>query len=662
MRGLILGLVLMVGASGAARAAPLEAYGALPTILSMELSGDGSKLATVVSDGESQVIRVQTLPDGPVQSFGIGEVKIRALDWVGGEDLIITTSRTGTIPGVIAPRQEHYMAYRLNLPTREVKPLLRGSLSRSTTGSRMRDANTNMGASLNTLADLPAVRMIGGKPTLFLYGITFPDRYGVITVFEMDMRTNQPRLVEAGEPETRAIILGEDGTPLARSDYDERTGQWTLKLRQGAGWVVSRSVKALLDRPYLRGLGRKPGSVIVTEPNEAGDRHYEVTAAGWGEPLEMVADGLIRDPGTRRLIGYHVLVGDERRYTFFDPADQRAWEFVHAAFKGDRVSRETWSNDRRKIVVRADSPTDGPAYALIDLATRKAEWLGAEYEKLMPEDIAPMRPVRFKASDGLDLSGYLTTPRGREAKALPLVVLPHGGPAARDTPGFDWWAQALASRGYAVLQINFRGSDGFGWDHLQAGFGQWGRKMQTDLSDGVRHLAGQGIIDPKRVCIVGASYGGYAALAGATLDAGVYRCAASVAGISDLNRFVSWAKDRNGLDAFRYWTRFMGAESDRERVLTEISPAKHLDKVSIPILLVHGRDDTVVPLEQSRMMADALKAAGKPHQFTILAGEDHWLSRGETRVGMLNAVVGFLEAHNPPVDSSACERRRPPAI
>jgi dipeptidyl aminopeptidase/acylaminoacyl peptidase len=121
-----------------------------------------------------------------------------------------------------------------------------------------------------------------------------------------------------------------------------------------------------------------------------------------------------------------------------------------------------------------------------------------------------------------------------------------------------------------------------------------------------------------------------------------------VAGISDLNCFVSWAKDRNGLDAFRYWTRFMGAESDRERVLTEISPAKHLDKVSIPILLVHGRDDTVVPLEQSRMMADALRAAGKPHQFTILAGEDHWLSRGETRVGMLNAVVGFLEAHNPP--------------
>src|SRR5205823_14532419 len=123
------------------------------------------------------------------------------------------------------------------------------------------------------------------------------------------------------------------------------------------------------------------------------------------------------------------------------------------------------------------------------------------------------------------------------------------------------WAQALASRGYAVLQVNYRGSDGFGWDHMAAGFGQWGRKMQTDLSDGVRYLAKQGTIDPARVCIVGASYGGYAALAGATLDAGVYRCAVAVAGLSDLKRFVQWVNDRDRAGdhiAGRYWDRYMG--------------------------------------------------------------------------------------------------------
>jgi dipeptidyl aminopeptidase/acylaminoacyl peptidase len=239
-------------------------------------------------------------------------------------------------------------------------------------------------------------------------------------------------------------------------------------------------------------------------------------------------------------------------------------------------------------------------------------------------------------------------PPGRDPKGLPLVVLPHGGPASRDTPGFDWWAQALASRGYAVLQPNFRGSDGFGRGFREAGYGQWGRKMQTDLSDGVRYLAGQGTIDPARVCIVGASYGGYAALAGATLDTGVYRCAAAVAGVSDLKRMLASQPDYGRTSTTRYWSRFMGVEGRNDPQLTALSPVAFADRVTIPILLVHGLDDTVVRYEQSEMMAKALRRAGKPVEFITLAGEDHWLSRGATRLQMLEAVAAFLEKHNPP--------------
>src|SRR5436190_6542198 len=202
----------------------------------------------------------------------------------------------------------------------------------------------------------------------------------------------------------------------------------------------------------------------------------------------------------------------------------------------------------------------------------------------------------------------------------------------------------MASRGYAVLQVNFRGSEGLGMSLLEAGYGQWGRKMQTDLSDGVRYLTKEGIVDPKRVCIVGASYGGYAALAGAAFDPGVYRCAASVAGPSDLRRMVI----RSGDAARRYWTRFMGAEDIRDPHLAEVSPAAHVDQIKIPILLVHGRDDTVVPLEQSRFMAEALEHAGKPVEFVVQPGADHWLSRGDTRLQTLEAVVSFLEKNNTP--------------
>jgi dipeptidyl aminopeptidase/acylaminoacyl peptidase len=183
---------------------------------------------------------------------------------------------------------------------------------------------------------------------------------------------------------------------------------------------------------------------------------------------------------------------------------------------------------------------------------------------------------------------------------------------------------------------------------MQAGFGQWGRKMQTDLSDGVRHLAAQGVIDPKRVCIVGASYGGYAALAGATMDRGVYRCAVSFGGVSDLKRIVAYDKGRSGRAALRYWARYMGAKDLDDPILATYSPAMQAAAADIPVLLIHGRDDTVVPRDQSAEMADALKRAGKPVELVVQNHADHWLSLGDTRFQTLQATVAFLEKHNPP--------------
>jgi dipeptidyl aminopeptidase/acylaminoacyl peptidase len=376
----------------------------------------------------------------------------------------------------------------------------------------------------------------------------------------------------------------------------------------------------------------------------------EVSADGvWSEPLKIrEGEAPIFDPARHNLIGYDALIGEEQRYTFFDPHDAEVWRVVQKAYPNQRVRLASWSDDRKKIVVAADSPEFGPGYALINLDSHHADWIGNDYAKLTAADISPVRTVRFKAQDGTPLGGYLTVPKGKDAKNLPLVVFPHGGPAARDEPGFDWWAQAMASRGYAVLQVNFRGSNGFGWDFLHAGFGEWGRKMQTDLSDGVRYLTGEGIVDPKRVCIVGASYGGYAAMAGPTLDPGVYRCAVAYAGISDMRKFTPWVRDQNGDGSERYVIRFLGAESARDPSLAAISPAAHVDRVTVPMLLIHGKDDTVVPIGQSRIMADALRSAGKPVELIELNSTDHWLSRGDTRLAMLQATVAFLEKNNPP--------------
>jgi dipeptidyl aminopeptidase/acylaminoacyl peptidase len=211
---------------------------------------------------------------------------------------------------------------------------------------------------------------------------------------------------------------------------------------------------------------------------------------------------------------------------------------------------------------------------------------------------------------------------------------------------FDWIAQAFASRGYAVFQPNFRGSTGHGADFELAGHGEWGRKMQSDISDGLADLARQGIVDPQRVCIVGASYGGYAALAGVTLQQGLYRCAVAIAGISDVARMVATDVSESGFDPLL--KRALGEEVGTGRDLDAISPLRFVNRVTVPVMLIHGKDDTVVSPDQSKAMANALRKAGKSVEYVTLPGEDHWLSRGATRQAMLEAAVGFVTRNNPP--------------
>jgi dipeptidyl aminopeptidase/acylaminoacyl peptidase len=659
---LVLGLAAALAAAflalGGAQAAPppLELYGRLPTIDEARVAPDGSSFALVMYVRGERRLLVRKVSDGSTVQFSLGDAKVRGLDWVGSQDLVLMTSDTGMLAGIEgARRRENFMGFHLDVPSQKLRRLLGSNPAgpRQQTGSNIRapGKNAQIFDALNVLMGPPEVRLVGGEPRVFLKGVAFRSNEGVLTVFRSNLKTGQSDVVEFGTRETQDILLGAEGEPIAQTSYDDRSGRWALKLkRAGAGWKEVRVETAPNERPFMAGLGRDGKSVLIGERGEKGFMLREVAADGvFGEPLPVEGvGGLVFDPVSQRLIGVYSLVGDEDRYTFFDPADQRAWNSVKAAFKGTRVHLVSWSNDRKAIIVLTDSPTEGPAYAFVDLNQKKASYIGQQYSGVLPEHVSPVTPLKFKASDGLELSGYLTTPYGKAAKNLPLVVFPHGGPASRDTLGFDWWAQAMASRGYAVLQVNFRGSSGYGWDHLSAGFGQWGRKMQTDLSDGVTYLAKEGTIDPKRVCIVGASYGGYAALAGAAFDRDVYRCAASVAGLSDLRRFVDWAADRGGADTRRYWNRFMGAESRGDPVLAQYSPAQHVDKVRAPILLVHGRDDTVVPVEQSRIMAEALQRAGKPVELVVQQGEDHWLSQADTRLAMLTSVVAFLEKHNPP--------------
>ncbi len=629
--------------SGYAEAAPLEAYGALPSIENAIVSPDGNSIAYVRSGKGKRYAIIQSLQSKQVLgAVDLQGEKLRSLAWAGNRHLIVTISQTANARGLVNRRMEWSMAFSFNLDTKKTIPL-------------MEYFNDDIRA-MNVVAGIPQPRIIDGRPVVFVEGIYFKSsNNGRLGLFEIDLDSGAVRLVEPGTSETGDFIIDQQGVVIARTEYDSDKRHWALMQRIGGAWVSTFDVVAPIDTPDVNEAVSYDGSALVVSWRNDGDTQFKQFSLRDGSELsrlrpDMQLSGVISDPVTSRIIGVTRL-NEGGDYVFFHPRAQTVWNSIQAAYPGaSDITLQSWTSDWNKVVVRVAGPGRGDVIDLVDMTTRRADRIGQTYDGIGGEDFAAVQWINYPASDGRKIFAYLTLPRNRAAQNLPLIVLPHGGPATRDSSGFDYIAQAIASRGYAVLQPQFRGSAGFGWDFLSAGFGQWGRKMQTDLSDGVRALAAKGVIDPKRVCITGASYGGYAALAGVTLDAGVYRCAVSIAGISDLESFLTWKRRRVGADSLtmRHWDRFLGAKGVSDPVLASISPIKHVAKVDVPVLLIHGNDDTVVPIDQSEDMEASLRRAGKQVSFIKLDGDDHWLSRSETRLRMLTSAISFLEQHNPP--------------
>ena len=632
-------------AQGAIEPPPLAAYGALPSLELVQLSPSGRRLAFVTVSGEQRVLVLLDLTTNEqLGGVDVGLAKVRDLNWIGEGRVMITTSKTETIPQL--------GIFRAELSTGQIYDPGANRAVAMLANTRDLFASLFSRPSVTQGTDGPEV-------TVRAYAFGNPER---LDLFKVDQTTGRARLHEVMGRGVVDYVLNPGGDSVARSEYESRSQVWSLHLRQGGGFRETWRTTAPIDTPNLLGLGLNGDSVIVaadrpdmSQPGREDAEFFDVNfATGVWRPVrfEFSPDAMLFHPVTRRMMGATRMTDRGRLYAFADPAARNLSDSIQRAFAGRAPTLVSWSDDLMQAVVFTNVGPDSGSYFVVDLAASRIVPAGRAYGGIEPARVGPVQAISYAAGDGLEIHGYLTTPPGvTDPRGLPLVVLAHGGPSSNDQLGFDWWSQALASRGYAVLQANFRGSTGYGDDFMEAGYGEWGRKMQTDLSDGVRYLAAEGLIDPGKVCIVGASYGGYAALAGATLDPGVYRCAVSVAGVSDLRRMVddeASSGARRDNTTTRYWNRFMGVDRLGDRSLDERSPAKLADQADAPILLIHGRDDSIVPIEQSRVMAAALRRANKPVEFIELDGEDHWLSRGDTRTRMLTETVRFLETNNPP--------------
>lgn len=353
-------------------------------------------------------------------------------------------------------------------------------------------------------------------------------------------------------------------------------------------------------------------------------------------------DGVVSDFADREIVG---VVGyrDKPVYHWLNQADPaaRLYSSLQRAFPGQSVRLTSVTDDGRLAIVFVSSDINPGDYYLFDVPAMKAEYLRSAREWIDPRRMRQKEPVAFAARDGLPLHGYLTRPAGDGPH--PLVVLPHGGPhSVRDTWGFDWEVQLLASRGYTVLQVNFRGSGGYGMDFQAAGYREWGGKMQDDVTDATRWAIEQKIATPERICIFGASYGGYAALMGAVREPALYRCAIGFAGVYDLELMLSSADIPDSRSGRAYLDLALGNDVT---FLRSRSPVHNAQQIQIPVLLVHGKEDWRVDYEQATRMKSALEQNRKEVEWMSLGREGHGIYDEETRREVYERVLNFLDRH-----------------
>jgi dipeptidyl aminopeptidase/acylaminoacyl peptidase len=617
-------------------APPVEDYGRLPAIDDVSLSPSGDRLALVATVNGSRRLFIKSVSTGELLlNLPLDGVRFAGAGWAGDDHvLLFTTITLDSAPG---------------FGNGYLNQVRRASVVNLATHKGF-DLFGKGGDVVNAVFGSVDTAQINGHWYAFATGLPGGDCSNCLgdpVLYKVDLDTGERAVAARGNDVTQQWFVGPDGKIIARRE-ETKLGDW--RVLAGQDGLVITSGHSRYSGADIAGFGRTADTLLIVEP--VSDTSFTETIEEW--PLtpggKATSQTLPNDPLRLRFdrvsrleIGQQV-EGDAPSYSFFDPKIAARFNGAKGAFSGVNARLVSASEDFGRMVIFTDGGDDSGTYWLVDISTGKASVLGEAYPTIGSADVGPVKMIEYQAADGTIIHAVLTLPPGLAAKGLPLIVMPHGGPIARDRPGFDWWAQVFASRGYAVLQPNFRGSDGYGEAFIEAGFGEWGRKMQTDLSDGVAYLGAQGIADPKRACIAGGSYGGFAALAGVTLQHGVYRCAIAFAPVTDFAQFVGYKQDRYGESPQTAgWDRFIGADVSK----SAISPANHAGDADAPVLLFHGRNDENVPMTQSQEMDNRLRGAGKVSKLIIFPNEPHSMSLESTRVTVAKESIDFVEKYNP---------------
>lgn len=582
------------------------------------LSPDGKQVAYLGPDDE-QINRLWVVgiepSDAPSQISAVDGAAVAAFFWIGNDSLLWQTTGPGG-------KQQLFLR---DLPDDAAREILTGE-ERSIRLEGVVDS-----------ADPAILVGLSEGPS------AFPDLYRV------KLRANKaPELVCTNPHQILTWAWDGAGTPVAGLRWTGNGAKEILNLHDGSGTVVFRAEPA--DDARLLSATHDGSQIMILTDRDADHTHVESIELATGKGKVIATDPLHRldvdqvvadaKSGTIFAAGYS---DGNIRWQSQAPSFREMLQAVAGLPDSLNMTFLGFDADRKHCLLKRFSDRDPGTVYLYDSETHRMRMLWHERPGMA---LCETKPIHYAARDGCPIPGYLTLPRHSKAP-WPLVVFPHGGPRMRTYPGFDGRVQFLASRGYAVLQPNFRGSRGYGKAFMNAGDGQWGKGvMQTDVTDGVDHLVRSGMADPRRVAILGGSYGGYAALAGLAFTPDRYAAGVCLFGISDLVDYASHSPVE--------WQAYAGDTTrrladpstiDGQKTLCDLSPVNHASAFKAPLLIYHGANDNLIPVSHARRMVDAMKKSGKTVDYLLATHEGHGFSRPESEIAVYHAIEIFLHEH-----------------
>ncbi len=626
---------------------PTATFASLPRIESIQLSPSGRHLAVLRHHDGQTFLETHTVTGQdahPVVSTDNREYIITWFRWINDERLLVSM-RFAATPEATDTVETRLMAVNRDGTEQTANLLKQGGFS------------SLFGQKHVPQFEYQLVGMIPGDPRHVLLALDL-EHPNAPDVYKVDVYSGERQLVQANpssKPDRNAISHWiADRTGAVRSGV----GQFQTAVHAIVRQPESTLWRELADYDLAKETGLVP---LAFDADPAWlyvrDQHRGKTAIFKLNVMDRAADRvlvvadpkfdlngeLVYAPGRKKVVGVRYSAADER-VLFWDFDAQRLQARIDRAIPGTVNVIHSSSDDGRLHVVKSSGAAQPPRWSIFDEQDGRMVLLGRSYPDLETAALAAPTTTYVTARDGKELQVFLTVPKDRDPRHLPMIVFPHGGPAARMPGAFNYWTQWFVSRGWAVLEPRFRGTEGYGDEFLRAGFQRWGLEMQDDLTDAVQYAIRSGLANANRTCIVGAGYGGYAALMGTVKTPDLYRCAVSLGGVTDLPQLVS--DGRGYLNQKPMVEARIGSWwNDRDR-LRETSPVAHAQGMRTPLLLMHGSMDRSVPVSQSRNLADALKAANATNaRYVELPLADEALRREEDRLHVFSEMERFLTQH-----------------